>query len=386
MSNLSVYDELDQAIDQMLQPQLASPSFPQRARNGWGPQKRRDPGAPPQTDEGNIRELVELARNLRDLPGANFQTRLRLELEWEAAGRAVSVPTEADGHRDGQPAAKAAQGATQILPSLFGKSWIGYPVRRINFVASVGIHAVMACLVGAGFLMVKNAVPGVDRQTSVTVRLEPYRARIGSHPNSGGGSGGAAEKNKASTGAAPRAAREQLTPPIVVEQKQRPKLAAEATVIAPPDLAFPRTRQIGDPLSMLTAPSNGPGVGNGMGGNAGGGVGTEGGPGRGNGRGGGCCEGTYEIGNGVSMPRAIYAPEPEFSEEARKLKHQGDVTLLALIGADGRPRNLTIVRSLGMGLDEKALETVRTWRFDPARKDGRPVAVQMNIIVNFRLY
>src|SRR6266853_5603011 len=372
MSNLSVYDELDQAIDQMLQPQLA--------------QKRRDPGAPPQTDEGNIRELVELARNLRDLPGANFQTRLRLELEWEAAGRAVSVPADADGHRDGQAAAKAAQGATQILPSLFGKSWIGYPVRRINFVASVALHAVMAFLVGAGFLMVKNAVPRVDRQTSVTVRLEPYRAPIGSHPNGGGGSGGAAEKNKASMGMAPRAAREQLTPPIVVEQKQRPKLAAEATVIAPPDLAFPRTRQIGDPLSMLTAPSNGPGVGNGMGGNAGGGVGTEGGPGRGNGRGGGCCEGTYEIGNGVSMPRAIYAPEPEFSEEARKLKHQGDVTLLALIGADGRPRNLTIVRSLGMGLDEKALETVRTWRFDPARKDGRPVAVQMNIIVNFRLY
>jgi protein TonB len=86
------------------------------------------------------------------------------------------------------------------------------------------------------------------------------------------------------------------------------------------------------------------------------------------------------------MPRAIYSPEPEFSEEARKTKHQGEVILLATIGADGLPRNLTVVRSLGMGLDEKALETVRTWRFDPARKDGRPVAVQMNIIVNFNLF
>ncbi|HEX4604565.1 MAG TPA: energy transducer TonB, partial [Candidatus Angelobacter sp.] len=145
-------------------------------------------------------------------------------------------------------------------------------------------------------------------------------------------------------------------------------------------------RQIGDPLSILAAPSNGPGVAGGIGGNAGTGVGTGKGPGRGNGDGGGCCDGTYGIGNGVSMPRAIYSPEPEFSEEARRSKYQGEVVLLATIGADGLPRNLTVVRSLGMGLDEKALETVRTWRFDPAKKDGRPVAVQMNIIVNFHLF
>ena len=86
------------------------------------------------------------------------------------------------------------------------------------------------------------------------------------------------------------------------------------------------------------------------------------------------------------MPRAIYAPEPEFSDEARRVKFQGEVTLLAIIGADGLPKRLQVVRSLGMGLDEKAIETVRTWRFDPAKKDGRPVAVQMNIIVNFHLF
>ena len=123
-----------------------------------------------------------------------------------------------------------------------------------------------------------------------------------------------------------------------------------------------------------------------MGGDAGGGVGRGRGPGRGDGTGGGCCDGPYVPGNGVSMPRAIYSPEPEFSEEARKAKFQGEATLLAVIGADGVPRNLTVVRALGMGLDEKALEAVRTWRFDPARKDGHPVAVQMNIIVNFHLF
>ena len=60
--------------------------------------------------------------------------------------------------------------------------------------------------------------------------------------------------------------------------------------------------------------------------------------------------------------------------------------MTVVIGADVRPRNLAVVRSLGMGLDEKALETVRTWRFEPGKMEGRPVAVRMNIIINFHLF
>src|SRR6478609_680940 len=382
MSNISAYDELDQAIDQMLQPQLDSPSFPQRARNGWGPQKQRDPGAPPQTDEENIRELVELAADLRDLPRANFKSRLKLELEWEAAGRTVSATDS-----DRQAARGVAPASGEILPSLFGKKWAGYPVRRINFAFSVALHGVMAILVGASFLMVKSYVPRAATGGSGTVRLEPYPVPVGSHPSGGGGSGGAADRMRASAGVAPPAAREQLTPPIVMRSMSQPRLAAAATVIAPPDLAMPRTQQIGDPLSALTAPSNGPGVAGGIGGSVGGGVGGDrSGVGRGPGSGSGCCGDLQSVGNGVSMPRAIYAPEPEFSEEARIAKFQGEVTLLVTIGTDGRAKNLTVVRSLGMGLDQKALDAVRTWRFDPAKKDGRPVAVQMNIIVNLHLF
>jgi TonB family protein len=88
----------------------------------------------------------------------------------------------------------------------------------------------------------------------------------------------------------------------------------------------------------------------------------------------------------VSAPRAIYEPEPEYSEEARKAKYQGNVILSAVIGQDGRARDLHVARSLGMGLDEKAMEAVNKWRFAPALLDGRPVAVQVNIEVNFRLY
>jgi periplasmic protein TonB len=361
MNNLSVYDELDQAIDQM----LSAPEQELTGRNS------------------NVGELVKLAAELRDLPNSNFKTRLQLELEWEAAGRDVST-----GARETVKRARPSASATgDVLTSLFGKSWSGYPVRRVNFALSVALHGVLAFLVGAGFLMVKNYVPQVDTHPVVTVRLEPYVVPVGSHPSGGGGSGGAAEPIQASRGVAPPAAREQLTPPIILRNNSQPRLAAAATVIAPPDLALPRTRELGDPLSDLAAPSNGPGVSGGIGGNAGTGVGSDGGgPGRGPGSSGGCCGGVYTPGNGVSVPRAIYAPEPEFSEEARRIKYQGEVTLLATIGTDGRTRDLLVVRSLGMGLDEKALAAVRTWRFEPATKDGRPVVVQMNIIVSFHLF
>jgi protein TonB len=360
MSNISVYDELDQVIDQML-------SAPEAAHVGR---------------ETEIGELVELAAELRDLPRANFRSRLKLELEWEAAGRSVSAD-----ETNQQAVRGVAAASGEILPSLFGKSWAGYPVRRINFALSLALHGVMVFLMGAGFLMVKSYAPRIDPQPFVTVKLEPYFVPLGSHPSSGGGSGGAAERIRASKGMAPPAAREQLTPPIILRNNVQPRLAAAATVIAPPDLSLPRMREIGDPLSALTAPSNGPGVAGGIGGKAGGGVGGDGGgPGRGPGSGGGCCGNIYSPGNGISIPRAIYSPEPEFSEEARRSKYQGEVTLLATIGADGRTRDLVVVRSLGMGLDEKAIEAVRTWRFEPGMKDGRPVAVQMNIIVNFHLF
>jgi periplasmic protein TonB len=362
MSNVSVYDELDQAIDQMLAaPEAELP------------------------DATALGELVAVASELRDLPRDNFKTRLRLELEWEAAGRTVSVTGNSEQSPQPVFAGKPEVTNTQSLPGLFGKVCSGYPVRRSNMALSFALHVIMVLAVGAGFVMVKSTLPRVDTRESVSVRLDPYPFPVGAIESHGGGNGGAAEKTPASKGIAPRSAREQLTPPIVVRNFQ-PIITAEATVIAPPELTFPRTRQIGDPLSALSVVSNGPGAGGGIGGNTGDGVGGGRGPGRGSGINGGCCDGPYAVGYGVSMPRAIYSPEPEFSEEARRMKHQGEVTLLATIGADGLPKNLTVVRSLGMGLDEKALEMVKTWRFDPARKDGRPVAVQMNIIVNFHLY
>lgn len=94
----------------------------------------------------------------------------------------------------------------------------------------------------------------------------------------------------------------------------------------------------------------------------------------------------YRVGKGVVPPRPTHSPDPEYSEEARAKKYQGTVVLVALISADGCISKLQVQRSLGLGLDEKAIEAVRTWKFEPARKNGVPVAVLVNIEVNFKLY
>ena len=94
----------------------------------------------------------------------------------------------------------------------------------------------------------------------------------------------------------------------------------------------------------------------------------------------------YKVGPGVLPPHVIYSPEPPFSEKARSAGYQGVCTLTLVVGIDGKPRNIKVVNPLGMGLDEKAVEAVGTWRFQPATKDGNPVAVQIAVEVDFHLY
>lgn len=86
------------------------------------------------------------------------------------------------------------------------------------------------------------------------------------------------------------------------------------------------------------------------------------------------------------MPRALYSPDPEFSEDARKTKYQGTDVLSLTVGVDGLPYDVCVVNALGHGLDEKAIEAVKRWKFQPAMKDGRPVPVRLSVEVDFRLY
>jgi len=275
-----------------------------------------------------------------------------------------------------------------ILPSLFGELNGSYGPHWRTFVFSFLCHGLaIAVLAACGHFVVSHRKEIQQQLIGVVTDISPYILPPSHSQSGGGGGGGDRDKLQASRGALPKLSREQLTPPEAVLRNQNPKLPAEATVVVPPEIVLPHTGPLGDPLSsVLGPPSNGTGFGGGIGSGSGGGVGSGAGPGVGPGHGGGIGGGAYRVGGGVSAPRPIYAPDPEFSDEARKAKYQGTVILWVVVGPDGRTHDIHVQRTLGMGLDEKAIEAVSQWRFEPARKDGIPVAVQVNIEVTFRLY
>jgi TonB family protein len=92
------------------------------------------------------------------------------------------------------------------------------------------------------------------------------------------------------------------------------------------------------------------------------------------------------VGGDVTAPRAVYAPDPEFSEVARAAGYEGTCELSVTVDTDGKPRDITVVRKLGMQLDQKAIEALRTWTFEPAHRGGKPVAVQINVEFSFHIY
>ena len=261
--------------------------------------------------------------------------------------------------------------------------WGLYGRQKKSFVVSTGFQVLV---VAAAFWVF--SIPAVQktmlRGAAVFLPdLAPADVKI----NKGGGGGGNRSPLPASKGALPKVAPRQFTPPSAVIQNPNPKLTMDPTILAPPEVQMPNVNmsQYGDPLAKLGPPSNGPGYGGGIGSGHGGGVGPGGGGGYGPGSDGGFGGGAFKVGNGVTAPVVLYKKEPEYSEEARKAKYQGTVVLYIEVDPSGRAVNPKVVRSLGLGLDEKALEAVRQWKFKPGYKDGKPVTVAATIEVNFRL-
>lgn len=227
-----------------------------------------------------------------------------------------------------------------------------------------------------------------DSVTLIAPDLSPY---IPAPPKKdvmgGGGGGGDRSPLQATKGKLPKIAPRQFAPPAVVVNNPDPKLIVDPTIVVQPDAPLPDVASVnfGNPLGVTGPPSSGVGSGGGIGSGKGGGVGSGSGVGFGPGSGAGYGGGVYKIGGGVSSPVPIFKPEPEYSEEARKAKYQGSVTLAIVIMPDGSTSNIRVIRPLGLGLDEKAIEAVRKWRFRPSLKDGKPVAVSANVEVNFRL-
>jgi protein TonB len=269
--------------------------------------------------------------------------------------------------------------------------WGFYNYKKDGVLGSTGVHVLLAAIIVAGTVIGRRVVAKPPAHAVTVVLTDPSELlplKASKTQLSGGGGGGDRDVLQATKGKLPRFSMQQLTPPVVVVRNPNPKLAVEPTVVIPPQvhIATNNMPNLGDPMANATLPSNGTGAGGGIGSGEGGGVGSGRGPGVGPGEGGGYGGGVFHVGGGVSPPRPIYQPEPEFSEEARKAKYQGTCTLGLIVGTDGRPSNIRVLSSLGMGLDEKAIEAVKNWRFEPAMKDGHPVRVEIAVEVDFHLY
>ena len=207
--------------------------------------------------------------------------------------------------------------------------------------------------------------------------------------NAGGGGGGGNQSIvDPIKGKLPPKMKDPLTPPN--PPVDQPKLAAQAAIDVQQQIQLPDNPtmpNIGVKNSAnVQLATGGQGSGGGMGTGRGGGMGSGSGNGFGPGEGGNAGGGLYKIGGGVSAPVPLNQVEAEFSDEARRAKYQGVCLIQLIVDVHGDPLNPRVQRALGMGLDEKAMEAVRKYKFKPAMKDGKPVPVMITVEVNFRLY
>ncbi len=322
--------------------------------------------------------LLQIAAELRTLPSSDFRSALRDEL----LERAESLELVSTG-TDSEPPTLSF-GRPELTPSFSQPQFAALPADPRNFLFSFLSHVAVVAFIASGIWV--GHVTVVRHQT-VTSDLTFTPLPVGDIAPHGGGGGGDHSKVQASRGTPPEFSDEQKAPPAIVVRNETPKLPAPATVLGPPDLKLPQSNQIGDLFSPNTVmPSNGVGSHGGIGDNSGTGIGPGDGAGVGPGSLAGYGGGVYRPGRGVSAPRALYDPDPEYSDEARRAKYQGNVLLSLIVDATGHVREIQVARSLGMGLDEKAIEAVKKWKFAPGMKDGHPVAVQVSVEVNFRLY
>lgn len=299
---------------------------------------------------------------------------------WENLRDAIAPPK--------LPPIKLSSPAVQVKP-IWSKDELFSRAQALSLTA----HACIAILLVVPLIHSIAEPDKVKAVANVTqLELSPYLTQLPPGKDKAGGGGGGGERNPtpATKGRLPKfSLKAQLSPPALV-RNPNPKLPVDPTVFVPPDIrvANPNLPTYGDPLAAMITDSQGPGSGSGFGTGSGGGVGSGDGGGVGPGWGGGIGGGAFRAGTGgVGYPQCVYCPNPTYTEEARKSKYQGTVLIRAIITVDGRATNIQIVKGLGLGLDEKAIEAVRNWRFKPALgPDGRAVAAWSPIEINFRIY
>jgi TonB family protein len=248
--------------------------------------------------------------------------------------------------------------------------------------------AVLLLFIWLGIRAIRNYVNPPTQMTNID--LSDYKGPKAAKQAGGGGGGGDRSIVDANKGKLPERAKVDVTPP-------QPQTIDKPKLPDPPTINVQKNIQLPDNANMpmigmsnspnVVMPSAGSGSGAGMGSGSNGGMGSGNGNGYGPGSGGNAGGGVYQVGGGISAPTVIHSVEAEFSDEARRAKYQGVCMVSLIVDAQGNPQNIHVARALGMGLDEKAIEAIRQYKFKPAMKDGKTaVPVMITIEVDFRLY
>lgn len=247
---------------------------------------------------------------------------------------------------------------------------------------AVGMHILIFLLIfWISSRVIKKVVASKPKVADINFDVPPPQPVLKvPSPKPMGGGGGAHDIAPVTQGRLPKFSPTPIVPPSN-PPKIEPKLTVDPAINVQTNLHMTNNN-----MPNLGIP-NAPNVGvNSLGNGSGGGLGSGRGNGLGPGSGGNTGGGTYQVGGDVSAPQLVYQVDPEFSEEARKAKFQGEVLVHLIVDATGRPTQVRVIRPVGMGLDEKAREAVAQYKFKPARKGGQPVPVELNVAVNFQIF
>ncbi len=257
---------------------------------------------------------------------------------------------------------------------------------------SIFINVGILALVLLAFRKQINSVLPPKLQMTNLDNIAPWKPQTPKAGKMGGGGGGGSHDIAPPIkGHLPKIDPKPLLQPQVAVN-EHPKLVIEPAIDIQKNIKLPDNPNLPN-IGVTNSPnvalaSNGQGSHAGMGTGSNGGIGSGDGNGYGPGSGGNTGGGPRSVGNGVSAPKVIFSVDAEFSDEARRAKYEGAVLISLIVDAQGNPQNVRVVRSVGMGLDEKAMEAVRQYKFKPAmdQKTNKAVPVQISFLVNFRLY
>jgi TonB family protein len=261
------------------------------------------------------------------------------------------------------------------------------------FSVSLGTHlGIFGLLVFLAF-----ALPGVGNPARSQTDPNKYDLVWLPQAGPGGGGGGGGNQQLEPPRKAETPGKDKVTVPVTKPPKVDPLEKPKETpppiqeLKIPAQVASTGVQQLPGVLASMTSTpdttSQGTGRNGGAGTGAGTGIGQGSGSGLGEGSGGGFGGGAYRLGSGISNPEPIFSPRPNYTADAMRAKVQGLVALEAVVKPDGTVGEVRITRSLDphFGLDQEAIRTVKSWRFRPAKRNGEPVPVWVDVELSFTL-